>query len=251
MLRTIIIDDEKKAIKSIELIANEHCPNISIVGKATSAIEGIKEIQSKKPDIIFLDIEMPHGSGFDLLESIPERDFDVIFVTAYNNYAIKAFKFSAVDYILKPIDIQELINAVKKVEDSRNKLKKTYHNYNVLLENIKSTVPSKLAIPTTDGLEYINTEDIIRIEADRSYSNIFLKNGKKIMVSRSLIVFQDMLDDNKFFRTHKSHLINLNHVKKYFRFDGGYIEMIDNSKVSVSRRKKDDFIQIMKKYINY
>ncbi|MFH1321980.1 MAG: LytTR family DNA-binding domain-containing protein [Bacteroidota bacterium] len=249
MLKTIIIDDEAKSIKTIELIIKEFCRNITIVGKANSAIDGIKEIQNKKPDLVFLDIEMPHGNGFDLLESIPERDFDVIFVTAYNHYAVKAFKFSAIDYILKPIDIEELVNAVKKVEESRKEHPKSYPDYNALLENIRSASPCKLTIPTLEGLEYINIKNIIRIEADRSYSEIYLKEGKKLIVSKSLAEIENLLDDKNFFRTHKSHLINLDHVNKFLRIDGGSVEMIDGSIVIVSRRKKDDFNDTMAKFI--
>ncbi len=249
MLRTIIIDDEIDAIKSIESIIIEYCPDISIVGKACSVIEGIKEIQNKNPDLVFLDIEMPQGNGFNILESIPERNFEVIFITAYNHYAIKAIKFSALDYILKPIDIDELINAVKKVEQSKDIHSKAYNRYNVLFENLKTSSPCKLAVPTTKGMKYIYTKDIIRIEADGSYSNIFLKDGNKLMVSKNLKKFQELLIDKNFFRIHNSNLVNLEHVKEYIRIDGGYIEMIDNSKVIVSRRRKDDFIDTMKKYI--
>jgi two-component system LytT family response regulator len=155
MLKALIIDDEVDAINSIELILNEYCPNVQVVGRAGSVTKARREIIGKHPDFIILDIEMPRGSGFDLLEFIPERDFDVIFVTAYNNYAIKAFKYSAVDYILKPVDIDELIKAVNRVEKIRKAGTVTAPSYEALLENLKAAQPSKLAIHTGTGMEYI------------------------------------------------------------------------------------------------
>lgn len=245
ILRTVIVDDEQDAVSFIESIAKEYCPNIEIVGKAYSAIEGIEVITSEKPDLVFLDVEMPHGSGFDLLAGFPEKEFDVIFITAFNHYAIKAIKFSAVDYILKPINISEFIEAVKRVEGARKEKKNRNFNFNTLFENLQSAMPSKLAIPTSTGMEYLNTKEIIRIEADRSYSWFFMEGGQKFLVSRNLKEYQELLSDRNFFRTHNSHLINLEHVKKYIRHEGGYIEMTDGSTVPISRGKKDLFLEHM------
>lgn len=244
ILRTVIVDDEQDAVNFIESIADEYCPNIEIVGKAFSAIEGIEVISKLKPDLVFLDVEMPHGSGFDLLAGFPEKEFEVIFITAFNHYAIRAIKFSAVDYILKPININEFIEAVKRVEESR-KEKKGSMSFQTLFENLQTNIPSKLAIPTSTGMEYLNTREIIRIEADRSYSWFFMNNGDKFLVSRNLKEYQELLSDRNFFRTHNSHLINLEHVKKYIRHEGGYIEMIDGSNVPISRGKKDLFLEHM------
>jgi len=245
ILRAVIVDDEQDAVNFIESIAKEYCPNIEIVGKAHSAIEGIEVITKEKPDLVFLDVEMPHGSGFDLLAGFPEKDFDVIFITAFNHYAIKAIKFSAVDYILKPININEFIEAVKRVEATRGEKKHRNMNFSALFENLQSSMPSKLAIPTSNGMEYLNTKEIIRIEADRSYSWFFMKDEKKHLVSRNLKEYQELLSDRNFFRTHNSHLINLEHVKKYIRHEGGYIEMTDGSTVPISRGKKDLFLEHM------
>ena len=245
ILKAVIVDDEQDAVNFIESIAKEYCPNIEIIGKAHSAIEGIEVITKVKPDLVFLDVEMPHGSGFDLLAGFPEKDFDVIFITAFNHYAIKAIKFSAVDYILKPININEFIESVKRVEEARSEKKSRNMNFNALFENLKSSIPSKLAIPTSTGMEYLNTKEIIRVEADRSYSWFYMKNGGKYLVSRNLKEYQELLSDRNFFRTHNSHLINLEHVKKYIRHEGGYIEMIDKSTVPISRGKKDLFLEHM------
>ena len=245
MLRTIIVDDESDAVKFIESIIAEYCPNIEIVGTANSAREGVKLINEKEPDLVFLDVEMPHGSGFDLLSNFPQKNFDVIFITAFNHYAIKAIKFSAVDYILKPININEFVEAVKKVEAERQKNKTSNFSLDALLENLRSSMPSKLAIPTSDGMEYLNTNEIIRVEADRSYSWFFLTENRKYLVSRNLKEYQELLSDRNFFRTHNSHLINLEFVKKYVRQEGGYVLMTNGSNVPISRSKKELFLKQM------
>jgi two-component system LytT family response regulator len=242
MLRAVIIDDESDAVQFIESLVTEYCEEVEVVGKAYSAREGVDVIRDSVPDLVFLDVQMPHGTGFDLLSSFQEKSFDVIFITAYNHYAIQAIKFSAVDYILKPINISEFIEAVKKVQEKR--LSNEYQNldYHALLENIKTPKPSKLAIPTAEGIEYLNTTEIIRLEADRSYSWFYMTNGAKHLVSRNLKEYQELLSDMNFFRPHNSHLINLEHVHKFIRHEGGYIEMSDGSTVPISRGKRDLFL---------
>jgi len=247
MLRVVIIDDEPDAVKFIQGIITEYCPNLSIVGTANSARDGISVITQEKPDLVFLDVQMPHGTGFDLLSSFPEKSFDVIFITAYNHYAIQAIKFSAVDYILKPVNISELIEAVTKVEQKRASREYRNLDYSNLLENLRTPRPSKLAIPTNDGIEYLNTAEIIRIEADRSYSWFFLTDKRKYLVSRNLKEYQELLQDVDFFRPHNSHLINMIFVKKFIRHEGGYIEMTDGSNVPISRGKRDLFLLQMAK----
>jgi len=245
MLKVVIVDDEQDAVKFIESIISEYCPNIEVAGKAHSARDGVKVINETEPDLVFLDVEMPHGSGFDLLSHFPQKDFDVIFITAFNHYAIKAIKYSAVDYILKPINISEFIEAVKKVEAGRQKKKDKSAGFETLLENLRMSLPGKLAIPTSDGMEYLKMSDIVRIEADRSYSWFFLNDGRKFLVSRNLKEYQDLLSDRNFFRTHNSHLINLEYVKKFIRQEGGYIQLIDDSTVPISRARKDLFLAHM------
>lgn len=246
-LRTIIIDDEQDAVNFIKSIIEEYCPKLELVGTANSAKDGSKIIIEKTPDLVFLDVEMPHGSGFDLLSNFPNNTFDVIFVTAFNHYAIKAIKFSAVDYILKPINISELIQAVDKVIDGKTKNQNRGENFTTLLENVRSSLPAKLAIPTSDGMEYLNTKEIIRVEADRSYSWFFLVDRRKILVSRNLKEYQELLSDRNFFRTHNSHLINLEYVKKYIRHEGGAVELTDGTQVPISRGKRDLFLLQMAK----
>jgi two-component system LytT family response regulator len=242
-LKTVVVDDESNAVDFITSIITEYCPDLEVVGKAYNVTEGVAKIQETKPDLIFLDVEMPAGSGFDLLEEFPDKKFDVIFITAFNHYAIKAIKFSAVDYILKPINITEFLEAVSKVIQKRSDSKyETGESIKVLLENLKSGTPSRLAIPTSDGMEYLNPKEIVRIEADRSYSWLFLSGNRKILVSKHLKEFQDLLSDRYFFRSHNSHLINLKFVRKFIRKEGGYIEMQDGEQIPISRNRKDLFL---------
>jgi len=250
MLKIIIIDDEFNSIELISSILSDHFPEINIVGKTQSPIEGIKMINQLKPDLVFLDIEMPEASGFDILEAIPERKFETIFITAYDKYAIKAFKYSAIDYILKPIDIEELNDAVKRVIEKKNSIDIDLNRLNVLLENIKAQHPFKISIPSSKGYEYVNINEIVRIEADGRYSVIYLENTRTITVTKLLSELIDTIDSNFFFRPHKSHYINLNFVKMFVKSEGNYIEMHDGTQVAISRNKKEEFINRMGLFTN-
>jgi len=248
-LITLVIDDEPDAVNFITTIIGEYCPGLEVKGKAHNVKDGVQLIKDIKPELVFLDVEMPNGTGFDLLTYFPEKNFDVVFITAFNHYAIKAIKYSAVDYILKPINISEFIESVNKIIYKRKT--STYlgnDNFEALLENLRTSNPSRLVIPTSDGREYLNPKDIIRIEADRSYSWFFISDKRKILVSKHLKEFQDLLSDRNFFRPHNSHLINLDFVKKFVRNDGGYIEMTDGSQVPISRNRKDLFLDHMSRY---
>jgi two-component system, LytTR family, response regulator len=248
-LIAVIIDDEPDAVDFIASISAEYCEEIEVCGKANNVKEGVALIKDLNPDLVFLDVEMPNGTGFDLLTHFPEKSFDVIFITAFNHYAIQAIKFSAVDYILKPINITEFIEAVKKVVAKRSEQSSLMNeNFDILLENLRTSLPTRMVIPTSDGREYLNPKDIIRIEADRSYSWFFLADKRKILVSKHLKEFQDLLNDRNFFRPHNSHLINLEYVKKFVRHDGGYIEMADGTQIPISRNRKDLFLAHMSRF---
>jgi two-component system, LytTR family, response regulator len=248
-LITVVIDDEPDAVDFITSIIAEYCPKIEVTGKAHNITDGVRIIKQIRPDLVFLDIEMPNGTGFDLLSQFPDKNFDVIFITAFNHYAIQAIKYSAVDYILKPINIEEFIESVNRVINKRNTANTAGSvQYEALLENLRTIRPTRLVIPTSDGREYLNPDTIIRIEADRSYSWFFLHDKRKILVSRHLKEFQDLLNDRNFFRPHNSHLINLEFVRKFIRQDGGYIEMTDGSQIPISRNRKDLFLSHMSRY---
>lgn len=246
MLKAVLIDDETDAINSLKIILTEYCPNVEVVGVAQSAIEGIKEINSKKPEIVFLDVEMPHGNGFDVLDGIAEKRFKVVFTTAYNHYAVKAIKYNAIDYLLKPLDIDEVIEAVKKIEKSTENYEEANKKYSALLDGLKKNTPKRVSLPTNEGIEFFFINDVIKAEADGSYTKIFLLDKKIIFVSKILKDIEDIFNDNKFFRAHNSFLINIDFIIKYLNKDGGYIEMSDGSLVPLSRRKKAEFFEKLK-----
>jgi two-component system LytT family response regulator len=221
-----------------------YCPEADVVGSATNISDGHKEISTKMPDLVLLDIAMPSGNGFELLNLLPDRSFEVIFVTAYNEYAIKAFRYSAIDYLLKPVEISELIQAVRKIRKSSEK--PSLNNLSVLMDNLNFGSPKKISLPTNMGFEYILIDDIVRIEAQRSYCCFYMLGKRKYLVSRCLNDYHLLLEDRRFFRVHNSHLINMKHVKSYTRSDGGFVEMVDSSQVPISRTKKDFFLSAMK-----
>ena len=235
MINAVIIDDEPKNVRVLKNMLNEFCPEVSLLGEANDSNEGKELIQQKKPELVFLDIEMPYGNGFDLLNALMPIDFEVIFVTAFDKYMLKALKYSALDYLLKPVNIAELKAAVKHAE-TRIKKNSINQQLTVLLENFKKHEPGlkKIAIPTADGFDFILIEDIVRCEAQGPYTRIFTKDSKKILVSKPLKEYESLLPDNIFLRIHNSHLVNLNFIKKYNRGRGGYIEMDDGTTLEVA-----------------
>lgn len=241
-IRAIIIDDEEGARESLANILKDYFDNVEVVGKAASADNGVKLINEYHPDLVFLDIEMPKGNAFDLLEHFENIDFDIIFVTAYDQYAIKAIKFSALDYLLKPIDIDELGAAIQKFDDKTHK-RTTNQRLQTLLQNLNAENKKKVAIPDSEGLVFVNLDDIVRCESDGNYTHIILNNGKNILASRTLGEYEEMFSEENFSRVHRSHLINLNHIDKYIKGEGGYAVMTDGSHVEISRRKRAEFME--------
>lgn len=242
-LNVIIIDDEKGARESLHKLIEKYCPQISVTAKAANIDEAYHLINQLSPQLIFLDIEMPNGSGFDLLQKFNHINFDIIFTTAYDHYAIKAIKYSAIDYLLKPIDIDDLKNAVKRVLQKQKD--KTIQNEQLLslLNNIKPEQnDKKIAIHDGDGLTFVNLKDIVRCESDGNYTTIILDGNKKIVTSKTLGEYEELFANENFFRVHRSHLIHLHHLKKYIKGEGGYVIMSDGSQVEVSRRKKQEFL---------
>ena len=243
-IRAIIVDDELGSRESLSKMIEKNCKNIQIVGKADSMLSAFEVITNNEPDLVFLDIEMPNGNAFDLLEKFKEIHFNIIFVTAYDHYAIKAIKFSAIDYILKPIHPEELIKAVGRFEAQFENKKSLDKKFKMLLSNVRpENKLKKVGIPDGDGLVFINLSEIIRCDSDGNYTYFLLTNGKKIIASRTLGEYEQMFNEDNFFRVHRSHLINLEHVKKYIKGEGGYVVMTDNSQVEVSRRNKNDFLE--------
>ena len=246
ILKAIIIDDEARSRKALQIALNDYCPSVQIAAIAETPENGIEAIIKYKPDIVFLDVQMPGMSGFDLLSHFPEIDFDIVFITAHDHYAIKAIRFSALDYLLKPIQIDELMAAVKKAEEKKSR-RHTNWQYKSLYENVRSNnnTSGSIAVPTGDGLLFIKTQNIIRCEAEGNYVLIYQLTKEKILITKTLGDIESMLDEKEFFRVHNSHLVNLSHIKKYVKGDGGYVIMSDNSMVDVARRKKEEFMQVL------
>jgi two-component system, LytTR family, response regulator len=246
-IKSVVIDDEASNRQLLSIMLHDFCPDVELLGEAESLESGIKLIEREDPELVFLDIEMPGGNGFDLLRHFKDRDFDVIFTTAYNQYALLAFKFSAIDYLLKPIDPTELSAAVEKVGAKRKSGKGNMDSLRVLLENISRNgeLPRKLMIPDQNGFAVTEVSEIIRFSGEGSYTTVVLTGNRKLVTSKSLGAFEELVERFNFFRVHHSHLINLDHVQKYNRGRGGSVTMIDGEEIEVSRRKKDDFIARM------
>ncbi|MGB1216264.1 MAG: LytR/AlgR family response regulator transcription factor, partial [Saprospiraceae bacterium] len=217
---------------------------VNIIGEADDVAPAIHLIQSQNPDLVLLDIEMPNGTGFDVLQALGEVNFEVVFITAHDRYALRAIKFCCLDYILKPVDIKELIQAVHRASEKLKERNST-ENFSHLLSNIQDKNPKqhKIALPTQEGLVFIKVDDIMRCEADGSYTRIILKDKSKIIATRKIKGFEELLTDYHFFRVHRSHLVNLEYIEKYHKGEGGYIIMSDGTSVDVSRRKKDEFLE--------
>ena len=250
MITAIIIDDEAKGRMALREKLAAYCPEINILAEASNGQEAISLIKQNTPQLIFLDIEMPRMDGFEMLNILPEKNFQIIFTTAYDQYAIKAIKYAAFDYLLKPIDIEELRTAVSKVvfanqQTENGENTQTKKQVELLIQNIQHPKKqfNKLAIPTLEGLIFYDIKDIIHLEANSNYTNIYLLNNQKIIASKTLKEFEELLPEDTFFRTHHSHLINLNYIKRYIKGDGGQIELGNGNYVDVSRRKKDEFLK--------
>lgn len=239
MVRVVIIDDEKASRDTLKGLLGRYCPNVEVIGQGDGVASGIEVIRQTNPDVVFLDVQMPDGSGFRLLEEIGEIKFDVIFTTAYDQYAIKAIKYSALDYLLKPIVPDDLVNAVKKAEQKKN-LGQMNDSIRTLLENLhQKNEPRKIVLSTAEKMHIVEIDDILRCESDDYYTKFFFTDGKTLLISKTLKENEELLGDKYFLRPHKSHLVNIKYIKGFLKNDGGYILMSDGTKVPVSRRKRE------------
>lgn len=243
-LKIAIIDDESDGAESLKLFFNNNYPNFEILGIANSVKSAVELLSAKNPDLVFMDIELPDGSGFDILEQLTNRDFSVIFVTAYNQYAIKAFKYSAVDYLLKPFDFNDMDDAIKKILRKETPATQKKEKIETLLQNTKKEKPVKIVLATSDSIDFVNINDIIHIQSDGNYCTLRIKGRDNLLVSKNLGEFENMLEDYSFFRTHQSHIVNLNFVQKVSRFDGDIV-MEGGSIAILSRRKRNEFMNAM------
>ena len=246
MVNALIVDDEADALDVLRLSIEKHCPEILIKKVCDTPEEGIQAIKDLKPDLVFLDIQMPGMSGFDVLQQVSPVTFEVIFVSAYDHYAMKAMKFSALDYLMKPVNIDDLTHAFQKFK-ARVKNKSNTHQYQSILKNIqfRSEKVKKLAVPSLEGIDLFDTDDIIYCKAEGSYTNLFLKGKQSKLTSRNLKDFENILSESGFFRAHNSFLINMKHVMRYVKGEGGYVILTEDHHVDISRRKKEEFLTLL------
>jgi two-component system, LytTR family, response regulator len=247
MLRVVIIDDEDHIRDTLINMLEMNCPDVSVVGQASGVVSGITAIKEFQPDLVFLDIQMKDGTGFDLMYGLPSIDFKVIFVTAYDQYALQAFRFSAVDYLLKPVNPEQLKEAVSRavnlMDDHFKKQMK------VLEENLQaaSNRHKKIILKTNESIHLLDVKEIIFCDSDSSYTTVHTTEGEKIIVSKTLKEYEEMLTECGFYRVHKSYLINLLHIKRFDRQDGGYIVLTNDLKIPVASRKREEMMGLLEK----
>lgn len=243
-LKAVIVDDEEFLRAMIRNILIDNFPEVDIVAEADSVSDGVDAIETNKPDLVFLDIEIKEGVGFDILEKIKYKDFKLIFITAFNDFAIKAFKFSAVDYILKPINEEEFLTAVKRAVSELEKplLKEQIENF---FNNYQHLQNKKLVLRTVEDIHIVNINDIVRCESDNSYTTFHIQDGETIIISKSIKEYSDILSEFGFIRPHQSHLINMNFIKRLDKSDGGFLIMKDGKEIPVSTRRKQNLLQIL------
>jgi len=250
MLKALLVDDELNSLATLEFLLHHDCNGIEVAGKALSAAVAREWLKSHYADVIFLDINMPGENGFQFLDSIKSQNFKIIFVTAYNNYALQAIRASAVDYILKPVNIDELQKAVEKVKlllDNPVALEQNQALLEYLLETVKKkSPPKKIALPQLGSISFIEVDDMVSLQADSNYTIIHMKDMQKLVICKTLKDFEELLDESQFARIHKSYIVNLKYIKEYSTIDGGIVKMSDGNQWSISRRQLDLFLKKMK-----
>ena len=241
MINAVIIDDERNNIENLEGLLKKYCPHVEVTGVAMNADNGAELVKRLQPGLLFLDIQMPGKSGFDMLKELQHHSFEIILITAYDHYAIKAIKFSAIDYLLKPLDIEELKNAVQKA-DKRIKEKMQNHELGNLLQLIKNREERsdhKLALPTLKETRFVHPKDIIRCESSNAYTSFYISTGEKIVVSKPIYEYDELLSDFGFIRCHQSHLVNKEYIRSWRKGDGGYLILQNGHEIPVSKSKKE------------
>ncbi|HRS53766.1 MAG TPA: LytTR family DNA-binding domain-containing protein [Bacteroidales bacterium] len=246
LIPAIIVDDEQKSLDTLKNLIGKYCEDIQVIGTAKNVKEAISTIQNTDPKLVFLDISLPDGDGFEVLEKTKTKKYEVIFTTAYNQYAVKAFEMSALHYFIKPIDDNDLISAVERYKKLREQGEITNTERIDIFKEIIKKRPERIILPTMEGFSVINIDEIIRCEADNNYTLFHLTNNRKILVSKTLSNFEKMLSDLNFCRVHSKHLVNLNFVKQYVKGRGGYLMLTDGTHINVSEAKKSEFIKKLK-----
>jgi two-component system, LytTR family, response regulator len=253
MIKTIIVDDEFVSRNVLKKLLDINCPDIEVICECTNAEDAKREIKQLQPQLVFLDISMPGKSGLDMLKEIPDINFEIIFVTAFHEYTIQAIRFSAIDYLLKPVDKNELVEALERVKkkiadaESHAPVQTFLHN----MQTNQSQQEMQLCVPGIKGFQIIKIRDIIYCEAENTYTKIFLQDNQKLLASRPLIDYEMLLQDASFVRIHKSYLINMQHLKEYLKGEGGSVLMTNGKELEISRRKKEYFVNYMKQFFKY
>lgn len=241
MLTAIIIDDEIDCVQLLALQLKEHCPGVEVIAQHTTPEEGLQSIRTQNPDMVFLDVEMPRMNGFQLLEQVENVSFSLIFVTAYNEFALKAFRFSAVDYLLKPLNISQLCEAVRKAE---KKQPIDQRQLSLLRSQLREgKFPSKIAVPIQNGVIFVELSDLVYCEADSNYSKLILASGKTYLLSKTLKDVQEVLEERNFLRVHRQYLVNLEHIKMYHKGDGSYLVLTGDISIPVAKNQRDRLVQ--------
>ena len=245
MIKAVILDDEKHAIETLKWKLENYCPDVKVISTFNDPEDGVEYLNSHKVDLLFLDIEMPVLTGFGVLQEMKSFDFDVIFTTAYDKYGIRAIKYSALDYLLKPVQIDELQEAITKYQKKhfRNVLPQQLE---VLFQSLQkdNAKNQKIALATKESIELVRPSDIVYCESDNNYTYVFLNNGKKKLISKTLKEFEELLGPFNFYRSHQSYLVNIDHISEFMRHDGGYLIMNNGQKVGVSRNKKEGLLSL-------
>lgn len=248
MIKAVIIDDEAKARRMMEALLKEYCPEIQIMAVAEDVPSGVLAINLHQPDVVFLDVEMPGYTGFQLLDFFKEVNFEIIFTTAHSDYALTAFRISAIDFLLKPIQISELIKAVEKVKTKKDSTR--IQRIEALRENFKDNIIKKLALPVADGLTFVDVEDIIYLEAEGAYTLLYLSENRKILISKKIKEFEEALTQQSiFFRSHRSFIVNLKKIKQFVKQDGGYILLQNEVQIPIARERKEEFLKIIENMV--
>jgi two-component system, LytTR family, response regulator len=243
MLRAIIIDDEPNAVSLLALRLGQHCPHVDVVAACTDSLDAIDLLRQHRPDLIFLDIEMPQLNGFQVLDAVKDLTFSLIFVTAYDRFAIKAFKYSALDYLLKPIDTQELIAAVNKAEKQHQTTSHQLQHLQHQFVNATKSLPERIALPYQNGVTFVPINDILYCEADDNYTRFHLLNGQQHVAAKTLRDIQELLEERDFLRIHRQYLVNVSQIRKFVKGEGSYVVMNNEQTIPVSRGQKDKLIE--------
>lgn len=247
-MKAIIVDDEIHSIEMLEWLLKTYCPEVEILTTCNSAEEGLKALNNLNPDIVFMDIEMPKMNGFEILDQVKDKNFEIVFITAYDKFAVRAFKYSAINYLLKPVDPDDLILTIKRVEEKKTKTESG--QVELLFQSLlkKNTQVERIALSSNDGLVFVQTAEIMYCRAESNYTHVVFQNGKKVLVARTLKEIDETLSGKDFFRVHASFLVNINHISRFVKGDGGYIVMPDDTQITISRSKRDEFFQLFAKF---